>query len=124
MQGENLKLNDIKTVGLFILNHVPPADGENLNLEMKRKIVSVDDGYVCNMAVDLFRKTESDDEKKTFEIKYEVSASLSAINKTETIEAIQDEAISIVYPYVRANLAALTGIACNNSVNLPCWDKL
>lgn len=124
MQGEKLKLNDVKTVGLFIFNNVPPVDGEDLNLEMKRKVVSVDGGYVCNIAVDLFRKSEVDDEKRTFEIKYEVSASLSAIDKMEPIQSIQDEAVFIVYPYVRANLAALTGIACNNSVNLPCLDSL
>lgn len=124
MRSERLRLNDIKTVGLFILNNIPPANGEDINLEIKRKTVTADDSFVCNIVINLYKKSETSIKKRNFEIKYEVSASLTAIEEGESVESVQDDAVAIVYPYIQANLAALTGIACNNSVNLPPMDSL
>lgn len=124
MRSERLRLNDIKTVGLFILNNIPPANGEDINLEIKRKTVTADDSFVCNVVINLYKKSEASIKKRNFEIKYEVSASLTAIEEGESVESVQDDAVAIVYPYIQANLAALTGIACNNSVNLPPMDSL
>ncbi len=124
MRSERLRLNDIKTVGLFILNNIPPANGEDINLEIKRKTVTADDSFVCNVVINLYKKSETSIKKRNFEIKYEVSASLTAIEEGESVESVQDDAVAIVYPYIQANLAALTGIACNNSVNLPPMDSL
>lgn len=124
MRSERLRLNDIKTVGLFILNNIPPANGEDINLEIKRKTVTADDSFVCNIVINLYKKSEISIKKRNFEIKYEVSASLTAIEEGESVESVQDDAVAIVYPYIQANLAALTGIACNNSVNLPPMDSL
>ena len=124
MRSERLRLNDIKTVGLFILNNIPPANGEDINLEIKRKTVTADDSFVCNVVINLYKKSETSIKKTNFEIKYEVSASLTAIEEGESVESVQDDAVAIVYPYIQANLAALTGIACNNSVNLPPMDSL
>ena len=124
MRSERLRLNDIKTVGLFILNNIPPANGEDINLEIKRKTVTADDSFVCNVIINLYKKSETSIKKRNFEIKYEVSASLTAIEEGESVESVQDDAVAIVYPYIQANLAALTGIACNNSVNLPPMDSL
>ena len=124
MRSERLRLNDIKTVGLFILNNIPPANGEDINLEIERKTVTADDSFVCNVVINLYKKSETSIKKRNFEIKYEVSASLTAIEEGESVESVQDDAVAIVYPYIQANLAALTGIACNNSVNLPPMDSL
>ena len=124
MRSERLRLNDIKTVGLFILNNIPPANGEDINLEIKRKTVTADYSFVCNVVINLYKKSETSIKKRNFEIKYEVSASLTAIEEGESVESVQDDAVAIVYPYIQANLAALTGIACNNSVNLPPMDSL
>ena len=81
MRSERLRLNDIKTVGLFILNNIPPANGEDINLEIKRKTVTADDSFVCNVVINLYKKSETSIKKRNFEIKYEVSASLTAIEE-------------------------------------------
>lgn len=124
MASEKLKLCDIKTVGLFIFNDNPPINEENLQLEIKRKINAVKSGFVCNIAVIVFKEAEAEAEKKTFQIKYEVSAVLNTLEEVESIESIQDDAVAIVFPYVRANIAAITSITCSTPITLPCLDIL
>ncbi len=124
MLVEKLKIRDIKTVALLIINTVPPMNDENLHLDIKRKIDLLENGAVCNIEVIVTKESEQNAEKKDFVIKYEISAILGSSEKIETVESIQDDAVAVVFPYLRANFAAITSIACSSPITLPCLDML
>ena len=124
MLVEKLKIRDIKTVALLIINTVPPMNDEKLHLDIKRKIDLLENGAVCNIEVIVTKESEQNAEKKDFVIKYEISAILGSSEKIETVESIQDDAVAVVFPYLRANFAAITSIACSSPITLPCLDML
>lgn len=124
MLVEKLKIRDIKTVALLIINTVPPMNDENLHLDIKRKIDLLENGAVCNIEVIVTKESKQNAEKKDFVIKYEISAILGSSEKIETVESIQDDAVAVVFPYLRANFAAITSIACSSPITLPCLDML
>ena len=97
---------------------------ENLHLDIKRKIDLLENGAVCNIEVIVTKESEQNAEKKDFVIKYEISAILGSSEKIETVESIQDDAVAVVFPYLRANFAAITSIACSSPITLPCLDML
>lgn len=121
---EKLKICDIKTIGLLVVNTVPPINDENLQLDIKRKIELLENEVISNIVVIVSKESEKDVEKKGFQIKYEVSATLNSSEKIESVESIQDDAVAAVFPYIRANVAALTSIACSSPITLPCLDML
>lgn len=123
MLKETFEILDIKTINFLAINNIPPTNEENLHVELKRKIELVDDNVVCCIMVIVYKEAEENAEKKTFLLKYEVSATLNSSEKVESIESIEDDAVSIVFPYVRANFAALTSITCSSAITLPCLNN-
>lgn len=123
MLKETFEILDIKTINFLAINNIPPTNEENLHVELKRKIELVDDNVVCCIMVIVYKEAEENSEKKTFLLKYEVSATLNSSEKVESIESIEDDAVSIVFPYVRANFAALTSITCSSAITLPCLNN-
>lgn len=124
MLVEKLKIEDIKTTALLIINSVPPMNDENLDLEIKRKVDLLENGAVCNIEVIISKESEQNVEKKNFLIKYKISAILNSSEEIESAESIQDDAVVVVFPYLRANLAAITSIACSSPITLPCLGIL
>lgn len=124
MLVEKLKIEDIKTTALLIINSVPPMNDENLDLEIKRKVDLLENGAVCNIEVIISKESEQNVEKKNFLIKYKISAILNSLEEIESAESIQDDAVVVVFPYLRANLAAITSIACSSPITLPCLGML
>ena len=124
MLVEKLKIEDIKTTALLIINSVPPMNDENLDLEIKRKVDLLENGAVCNIEVIISKESEQNVEKKNFLIKYKISAILNSSEEIESAESIQDDAVVVVFPYLRANLAAITSIACSSPITLPCLGML
>lgn len=124
MLVEKLKIRDIKTTALLVINSVPPVNDENLELEIKRKVDLVKTEAVCNIEVIVSKESEHDVEKKKFLIKYKIAAILNSSEKIESAESIQDDAVAVVFPYLRANFAAITSIACSSPITLPYLDML
>ena len=122
MLVKKLKIRDIKTTALLVINYVPPKNDENLALEIKRKVDLLESGAVCNIEVIVSKESEHDVEKKNFLIKYKISAILDSSEVIESAESIQDDAVAVVFPYLRANFAAITSIACSSPITLPCLD--
>ena len=123
MLKEKFEILDIRTLNFLAINNVPPKNEESLHVELKRKIELVNDNIVCCIMVVVDKEAEENAETKNFLLKYEVSATLKSSEKVESIESIEDDAVSAVFPYVRANFAALTSIACSSAITLPCLNN-
>ena len=123
MLKEKFEILDVRTLNFLAINNVPPTNEENLHAELKRKIELVDDTVICCIMVVITKEAEQDAEKKNFLLKYEVSSTLKSSEKVESIESIEDDAVSAVFPYVRANFAALTSITCSSAITLPCLNN-
>lgn len=121
MNFKNLSMKSVVTRNFNIINLSPISYEESLQLELNRTIKKNTNGFSCLLKATIFKTPEAEAEKKSFSIQQIIEGTFEYPMDTSDTdkEGAYEQAVDIMYPYLRAQIAAVTGAIGIDQVLIP-----